>query len=440
MNGNDIILPRKIYTLLGDKDNIEQLNIYFRNIITGYYKDKIVEVKCDYGRQYEDFWRIEPGNSNIPQYNVAECCFELKVQIKDYEFNILNEASTLIEVLPKTTKGKTHVLCIGDSITRWGCYIEHLTKVLPEAVSVGTRTYDNGGANKEGRGGWNAKSFLHKNTLDYPYDTAFQSPFMFPAGIEGSKFWGNAAFWQNVVDKDPEGYDYHGFQKIASGWKDDKGPYLFDKKGFPLNPAKGDVIFDPFREKGKNFIEWNGHDWAQMNNQPDWELSFTKYLQRYRCAFIRNGKSFEPDIISLLFGANDITSFDSLDVFIKSLEQIIASIKEYKQDMKVIINLPVSGSTRNQENKTSEYYRRLMQEGSRRILDKWDNDHGIKNNIYIGSMLLCVDPYYGYGIREESAFKYSEDRIKMPGDSIHPSINGHKQMGDLLAGIVQKIR
>jgi beta-galactosidase len=432
-----IILPRKIYAIKGDRDNIEQLNIYYRNIITGYIDDKIIDIKCNYGEQYKDFWRIEIGNEENNRYIVNEPFFTFTIQVKDYDFNVIEEASTIIEVVPRESKEICNILCIGDSITRWGVYIEHLTNVLSNIVTVGTRSYEGEVINREGRGGWSSMSYLYHNHLEPKYDMAFQSPFMFPVGIEGNRYKGNTFFWRQVMFEDTKGYDFNGFQKVA--YNSENSP-LYEEKGYPINPVKGDVVFDPEHTRGKNFLMYNGDIWEEMINQPEWELSFEKYMDCYKRSFIHNGVFNAPDIISILFGPNDINRMEDADVYISSISSLVDAIRKYSKDIKIIINMPICGSVKSQINKHSEYYRRLMQEGGLRILEKWDNDTSLQNNIYIGYMMLGVDPVYGYGVKKEKVFKYSETEANKTCDSIHPNIDGHKQMGDLLAALVQRIR
>ncbi|HAX97250.1 MAG TPA: hypothetical protein DCY35_12150 [Prolixibacteraceae bacterium] len=439
MSGNDIVLPRRIYTLQGDTDNIEQLNIYFRNIITGYYEDKIVDVKCKYGKLYKDFWRFENGGPIINQNIPEDGSFDLQIILRDYDFNIIKEASTTIQIIPNNPREMCYVLCLGDSITG-GNFIQHMQDKLYKVQSVGIKTLDNGISCREGRGGWSAKTYMYITNPGSPWDEVYRSPFMFPEGIEGRKFWGNTTFWRKVTVEEPTAYDFIGYQRIARGWKEEDAPYLFDINGYPQNPLVGDVVFDLDKTKGENFLQWNGHEWMLMDPQPKWELSFKKYMERYSDAFIKDGILYNPDIVSIMLGANDIQSFEDLDDYIANLEKLIFSIKEYDTDIKVIINMPTSGSIAGALYKNSEYYRRLMQEGGKRILEKWDNDLSLNNKIYTGYMLIGVDPVYGFGAREVPAFKYSKMNIIDMGDLAHLSKEGHMQMGDLLAGIVQKIR
>lgn len=439
MEKNHIVLPRRMVAVLGDEQNIRQLNLYFQNMVTGYIGDRIIDVQCDYGRQYAGFWRLEPGNGAVSRYQAGAGCFDLRVTVRDYDFQVIDEAVTTVEVLENVPKEKCHVLCIGDSITRGGFYIEHMQEIMPWIVSMGTRTYDQGLSNKEGRGGWSCKSFLHENALEHPWEYAFQSPFMFPAGISGSQFWGSTAFWQNVMWKDPKGYDFDGFQKMAAGWGEVTGPYLFDENGYPKSPKPGDVVFDPNEPRGHNFLSWDSGAWTAMPTQPAWELSFAKYVERFRQAFVRDGTDHVPDVVSIMFGPNDIPSLDALDGFIESLERLVASVKAYDRDMPVILHLPTCGSNLDLPNKPAPYYRRLMQEGGRRILQRWDNDQALADRIHVCGTLLAMDPVYGYGTREEAAFSYTEEKIRMPGDPLHPTPQGHRQMGDLLAWLIQKI-
>ena len=70
---------------------------------------------------------------------------------------------------------------------------------------------------------------------------------------------------------------------------------------------------------------------------PKFQFNFAKYIKRYNL--------IKPDIVSLLFGANEFQhcSYDNLneeiEKYICSIKKIVASIKEFDRDIKIIINL-----------------------------------------------------------------------------------------------------
>lgn len=439
-NQIDIILPRKIYILKGDDVNKEQLNIYFKNLIlsnSNYsYKDIIIDVVSSYGRQYADFWRIE---SNTNGYVIPTAPFALTIKVLDKALKTIMTKSCIVELIDKMNNTPVRHLAIGDSITSNGNYLKQFDK-LDNIITQGIKVTDANNKPREGRGGWTLANYISKIAT-----TTGDSPFVFPTNVEGNKYKGNTDFWKKVCYTDINGYDYQGYQKIARGWTGED--YLYDANGYYINPSIGDVMVDPSKANGSKWVEWDGAKWVAMTTQPTvFEFSFSKYLQRFASAF----SSGTPTHVSILLGANDFQTSDGvvgIDTFINNLNIVINSIRAYSSTIKIIINIPTTGA--NQDawginvgcGGIQENYDRNMKLESQRLLKEFDTDISLSNNIYICPMGSVLDTVYGFDYQTENVNIYSTEQVKRYNNWVHPNDSvGHKQMGDALAGLIQKIR
>ena len=73
MNDTLIILPEKIPVLRDGVDsdlkrNVQEYNIYFKNIILPYREEYDIQVRCKYGRNFGSFWRLSQYPHNINSF------------------------------------------------------------------------------------------------------------------------------------------------------------------------------------------------------------------------------------------------------------------------------------------------------------------------------------------------------------------------------------
>jgi len=325
-------------------------------------------------------------------------------------------------------------------MTRMALYPKHVQESLNGVKTVGIRTYDGGKVCTEGRGGWSVREYFsygNKNGLD--------SPFMFPKVISGERYLGNVKFWKNACYDLPEAYDFHGFQMIAKDWKGESSSFVFDETGYPLLPHNGDVVFDPDIDGGKLLVRENGL-WAVMDGLFEWEFSFRKYINRYSCAYV----SGEPNIVSILLGANDfqskICAEQDINCYLRGIQTMIDAIKRYDSSIKIIINLPITGASqdawgiRTGCNGNSEIYRRNMQMVGKEILKRWDNGSSEMQGIYVCAMLIGLDTDNSFDTVMEQVNEYCTKEVERQENWVHPNLAGNKQMGDFLAAVLQNIR
>jgi hypothetical protein len=244
---------------------------------------------------------------------------------------VLTAAVPVVVYAPIASAPATRLLAIGDSITRPNRY-NALAAGLVGAKTCGTRTYDGGATRGEGRGGWALSGYF----TNIGHEQWGDSPFLFPAGVPGEKFWGATEFWRKVCYDDPAGYDYNGFQKMARGWADAPAPFLFGADGYPTHPAEGDVVVDAKFAEGAEFRQYVSGSWTVMNPQPAVEFSFPKYMQRYAAAFADGA----PTAVSIMLSTNDW--FGGLTdaawaTWVSRMETVIASVRAWNATVPVII-------------------------------------------------------------------------------------------------------
>jgi lysophospholipase L1-like esterase len=190
---------------------------------------------------------------------------------------------------------------------------------------------------------------------------------------------------------------------------------------------------------------WNDGTWVVVNEEIEWEFNFSKYLNRYSCAYL-NG---EPDIVSILLGANDfqhkICTQRDRELYLSGIQTMIDSINDHNDNIKIIINLPVGGA--NQDawgirtgcNGNSEIYRHNIQIAGMDILKKWDNSICKENDILISPMLIGLDTENCFDIVREQVNKYCIKDVERQENWVHPNFDGNRQMGDFLAAVVQYV-
>lgn len=439
----DIILPRKVYAMLGSTGTaIEELNIYFPALVQASSTPITIDCIAPKGRQYEKLFRDQPGNTAISQYSTTAGTYNLEIRANSATQTLVKAQTTTVQVVSKTKASKIRFLSIGDSITRSGIYAGQIQSTLNQTSSKGIRTYDGMVTNHEGRGGWALSTYFsagNNNGLD--------SPFMFPVGVSGSAYKGNAKFWSDVVGGNAD-YDHDGFQNIAKGWA--TGSFVYDASGYPLTPQDGDVVYDPSKVSGQKFQTYSGGAWGMVPIQPsNWAFDFGKYLTRYAEAFTESSVMQAPDIVTIMLGTNDFQSTDGLPgitTWLANMTTLIDSIHAYSPTIKVVVVIPPTGANQDAwglsvgAGGTSAQYRRNMQLLGRQILTVWDTDAALAANTYVVNAGMAVDPDYGFDTTTEPANKFNPTLVTRYSNWVHPNTAGQKQLGDAIAAIIQGIR
>lgn len=395
-----IVLPSTIYVLEDGKEK----NIYNRSIIKGDLSKNKVSIESEFIEPFDGGFKIK----SIKENDAKKRKLTISVQ-EEQSVESLN-LTTDIESVPIENEDNINLLSIGDSMTRTNSYSNKSQELLPNVSTVGTRTYDDGISNGEGRGGWSITDYLTRIGSENGVD----SPFLFPEEIEADHYLGNTEFWKQVTFENPNGYEYEGFQKIAKGWNGEN--YIFNKEGYPINSEVGDVMIDPNLEENKRFVQYDGSEWKTMSPQPKTKFNFSSYIERYGDAF----ENKNPNYVSILLGANDYEKTPNLNetYFANSVETIIESVHEYDSNIAFIVNLPVVGN--NQEVfEGAELYRSNMQQLGIQLIKRFEGRES--ERIYLSTTNAVVD----------------ERHIV---DNIHPNEEGYSLMGESLAATLQNIR
>ncbi len=453
-----MVLPSQTYCVAGTSGDIEQFNLYFSNMLMGYFADKRIDIAGAYGRQFGDFWRIEPGSGKA-HHGIGAGSFTLTVAVKNYDRRVLLQKSTDVTVFAKAVAaaGAERLLWIGDSLTRNGLFLNHAAGKCGTTLQ-GSRHFatDPAGLNREGRGGWTLLHYLSY----FARTDGLDSPFMFPVGVAGAVYRGNVVFWRNAVKTgrtDTEEYNFGGFEKLARGWAD-SGSFIYDTAtGYPLSPQVGWVVYDPAQAAGSRFREWSGTAWIASAAQPStWSFDFGKYLARFPELF----SAGVPNRIGLLLGANDFQDADEVDsgTFIGRLQTIITSVRAAIPGVHVIVGLPTVGGPQDGFGllkgcgQTAYGYTRNMQQLASALLTTFDTAAMRAGRTWIANFTGVVDPVYGFQTNAEQPNKYSTRSVLRCPDPIHPTPNnpptagtdgegvGQFQMGDSLAGTLMAIR
>jgi hypothetical protein len=157
-----------------------------------------------------------------------------------------------------------------------------------------------------------------------------------------------------------------------------------------------------------------------MYPQPNVELSFAKYVDRYTAAFQKGA----PTAVSIMLGTVDFLSSltdSTWSTYQSHLDGLIASIRAWNADVPIIlIGSPSAGPAElwaDQKVQGPDFNRRII-DHSRRLYAAYDNAASRNNNVYVMSFLGVVSP-------------------ANMADYVHPKTpQGHDQMGPWLAGML----
>lgn len=402
-----ILLPNTIPILRDSNDsqlkkNIQEFNIYFKNIIHPFKEEYDVRTYCDYGMNLGNCWRL----SNFPHDTDA---FDFEIVIwNEYGEKVASKKSR-IELYDRSETDEEHsILFFGDSMTYDNGYIQRIAANLCNLNFLGSRNFF-GNIAFDARGGWSFTDYFEVNKERFGV-----SPFLFPKGVDD--YLGDADFLTKSQSKHNLDYTFAGYEhhKFIEG-----GLY----------------------GKGGNVYTYKNGEFELYLQDPEWELNFEKYVKRHQLEKLNT--------VSILMGANDIkgdydTFGEFVDKYISNLERFIASIHGYNKSISVIINLPIisadqySWGVQTGNAHTRKLYDFRIKCAAKRILEKWDNKEN--ENVFIGPMLLCIDPENGFPKNGYKSNMHSENVEIHHSNWVHPNTSGYYQMGDAICGLIQKIR
>lgn len=411
MKTPEIILPKRI-AILREQPNQdvkvknEEFSFYFANFIHPIYPWHDIVVECKYGKNLGHCWRINDYPSDIDE-------FDLAVKIYDECGEVVVQKKTVIELYDQDITAPFKIVCIGDSFTHHMIYPAHMQNRLKNVYTCGTRSYD-GHVFGEGRGGWSYETYFSRHSLEKGErgPLKWTSPFLFPKEIAGKDYFGDMEHYEASQEENRSTCCFNGFEfsKIKEG-------QYYHKHG-KLYTSSGELVADGV----------------------EWEFNFKKYLEK-------NGIE-NLDAVSLLMGANDLYPYayegakETVSEYIKNIKTFIKAIKDADENIAVIINLPIPGSEQAAFAKTygcdASYkaYNYKMREGAKAILAEFEDMEGV----YICPMAHAFDAENGFDKTSMRANLYCDTQVEIKDDTVHPNPDGYRQMGDALAGTVEKIR
>ena len=159
-----IILP-KIIPVLRDgidqplKRNVQEFNIYFKNIILPYKEEIDIQVRCQYGKNHGTFWRLSEFPHQVDSFD-----FEIVIY-NEYGECIASKQSVIELYDRRETDLPYNIIFVGDSMTFHQKYMEHIASNLHNIVFKGSRNLF-GNLCHEGRGGWSNSNTKAKKKLE----------------------------------------------------------------------------------------------------------------------------------------------------------------------------------------------------------------------------------------------------------------------------------
>lgn len=404
----NIIIPSAIPVVVGTT-----YKLFFREFIDALSLDATPLVNT-VGNNLGSYWQYTPTVAGTQN---------LKVTVVDRVGATIKESTVAITAYAPVSGTGKRLLGIGDSISRAGGYLNAAVQTLePDAATVGTRTYNGGALNVEGRGGWSLNTYF----TNVASNTSVDSPFLFPTNVAGEKYWGNTEQWRKIcyvpmAELPSAGYDFLGFQWLARGWKNDTNPWLYNSNGYPVSPAEGDVVNNPTKPAGSQFEQYIGGVWTTIAT-PTMEFNFSKYMARYAVAF----QSGPPTHISFMLETNDFfngLTDSAFDLWKSRLDILIASVRAWSETVPFIICLAPTGGTADKWGSTTTQkfsFDRRMREAATRILAAYQTSSAVANKVYVVTFLGSVTP-------------------TNIDDNLHPNAAGHTEMGVYLGGMLTKL-
>ena len=407
-----ILLPREIAALRPKRRqrnpvDREEFNIYYRNIIHPWREENSVQALCDYGGDMGNGWRLSEYPDDVD-------AFPLTLRVRDCWGNIVESAQTTVHLYDRRSEMPTvRVMMLGDSMTHSGLYVEQVAQKLRGIEFCGSRVMN--GIAREGRGGWTARRYLEQSAA---YDRGV-SPFLFPRGVSGPEYYGDFNFWmEGATDPQADPYRYDGFHCAV------------------ISP--GQVCLRDgalWRAVADGRLE-------RLERSPEFAFSFRKYRERFGVP--------KPDIVSLLFGANEMQRVEPEDAperieqTVAVFEELMRGIREDCPQVRFVLNLPVIGAQQYAWGMrigchwTAAQYDLNIKRFGEALLARWDGQESA--GVYISPMLLCIDPMYGFDWAADRANLYSDALTPHHVNWVQPGKAGYQQMGDALAATIQRIR
>lgn len=159
----EVCLPTDLYIMQG-----ENTKLFYRGFIKAvnpYLYD--IKVMSDIGKTYPRYYEIDCKNKSIPTGD-----YELILQVRDNNLNVLGTAQTTIHIVEKKQVNKQiNTLCIGASATQTGCWPNELKRLIndDDVCFVGRKEGSVEKIKLEATGGWSWSDFMSPESTNSPF-------------------------------------------------------------------------------------------------------------------------------------------------------------------------------------------------------------------------------------------------------------------------------
>ena len=287
-----IYLANQYDLVVGDK-----FELFYTGIIKSMNPYKYyIKITCDKGYAYPRYYTITPKEKDAGKH-------KLTVELFDDEHNLIEHAETILNIVnPVNLKRNQTILCIGDSLTFNGVWVEEgyrrITKADGEPKGLGFTdacqmigTCKRGEVGFEGYGGWKWQSYCEKDSVDASAGIWIETKHNFKDNMQES-IWDIMGFkWEmetilkdKIKFKRAPGNYYCGsvingdITYVAGGGESfnytiSDYTYYFEKSNPFYFKEINDLSFKKYLEKNKFnnpafiyfLLTWNGQ-WIPYNN------------------------------------------------------------------------------------------------------------------------------------------------------------------------------
>ena len=320
--------------------------------------------------------------------------------------------------------GLKNVICLGDSLTEGGRFIDKSKQLLTNKVSFnGVIQSLQGDVNNysEGRSGWTLAQYFSMSKSS----SAYYSPFLHPAG---KKYYG-------VVEKNASEL----LLSQRGGTKSKLQAIGFNSNGYITTPtANVSVVYSIANSR---YEIWNGSAWVDaILTDTDFVFNFATYRSAWNIP--------ATDILYIMLGTNDFRNLEPSSVlsafssYKTLLDQVIASAKADNASIKIGVGIANTyvGSDDNDGGFFNRKSTRAMWEARKMKIANYDNRVG--ESIYLVDWGFSFNAKSGFDKTTETPFvDYTGTEIdSLDGNTPHPGVtnNGYFPMGQTIAAFISQ--
>lgn len=410
---NEVILPSNVY-LFSNQD----YSIYKTNILNGVDNRNDIDL-------------FATGLKNYNRQFVANIAEDKSVPIvgffKEKKETLCNISLKAVDSASMSGK-RINVLCIGDSFTDMGYWVNEIYQQLNTAGAdvkmIGTTKQSSGEQ-------WLCEG-LSGATLDWVVNNRYVGYIINVTSADGIP---STTYTSQFVEIDGKNWTVRG-TKLTENNGVYSGKILLAKYGVADQelPSSGTATM-----RGIS-VTWDSVEKTSFNpfwNRTESKVDFNWYLTKW---------GFDtPDIVCIQFGLNDLAAATdaSLTAMMANLSTLISAIHLQLPKAGIVISIPpfcgvnLSGTTGGNTNRLD--MKLIIQKYAKALYEVYDNE-AYSDYVAIAPSFAFVDRVNGYGSVEKvlnSRFPNAKDVVYT--DSLHCNEQGMRQIGDCVSPIVCKL-